>query len=109
MAEAELYEASNSPYSFSVSLSCLQLLRALFERALNITHDLSLTSIAFPFIGTGVLQYPVLDVMKALLDACSLFREKDSTLKTVSMLVWSQDKKTEQVIIYIAHIYSGEN
>lgn len=70
---------------------------------MNITHDISLRSIAFPFIGTGVLKYPPLEVMKALIDACSLFREKDSPLKTVYIVVWDQDSKTEKVIKIVTH------
>ena len=59
---------------------------------------MGLRSIAFPFIGTGILQYPPLEVMKALLDASSLFREKDSPLKTVYIVVWEEDDEAEQVI-----------
>ena len=62
---------------------------------------MGLRSIAFSFIGTGVLKYPPLEVMKALLDASSLFREKDSPLKTVYIVVWEQDHKTEQVNILL--------
>ena len=88
------------------SLFFSQIIRSLFERAMNITHDMGLRSIAFPFIGTGVLKYPPLEVMKALLDASSLFREKDSPLKTVYIVVWEQDHKTEQVNILLDQQFS---
>lgn len=54
-------------------------------------------SIAFPLIGAGRLGYPEMDVIKALVDACSLFREKDSKLKTVSIVVWKYDLGCQEV------------
>ena len=70
---------------------------SLLERTLAITHDLGLPSIAFPLIGAGANNYPVLEVIKAIIDACSLFRQKQSPLKKVVIVVWEHDKKNEQV------------
>ena len=64
---------------------------------MNIAHDMSLTSIAFPMVGPGRLKFSVQKVLTAFLDACSLFRMKDSTLRKVYMLVWEKDKETEKV------------
>lgn len=70
---------------------------SLFERSLAITHDMGLSSIAFPLIGAGRNAYPAIEVVKAILDACSLFRQKDSPLKKVVIVVWSGDTKNQKV------------
>lgn len=77
----------------------LQRLRSLFERALNIAHDLVRDSIAFPMVGAGLLAYPPIEVVvKALIDACSLLREKDSPLKNVTLVIWKNDVETQKVV-----------
>ena len=48
-------------------------------------------------VGAGRLKFSVQKVLTAFLDACSLFRMKDSTLRRVYMLVWEKDKETEKV------------
>ena len=53
---------------------------SLLERSLAIAHDMGLTSVAFPLIGTGANSYPTMEVVQAMLDACSFFRQKGSPL-----------------------------
>lgn len=77
------------------------MLKTLYERSLNIAHDMGLKSIAFPMIGSGRLRYSAKKVLEAFLDACSLFRMKDSSLKKVVMLVWKEDKVTEEVRFFL--------
>ena len=73
---------------------------SLLERSLAIAHDMGSSSIAFPLIGAGVNKYPPMDVIKAILDACSLFRQKDTMLKRVIVVVWEHDKKNQQVCTF---------
>ena len=73
----------------------------LFERSLAITHDMGLTSIAFPLIGAGLNKYPPLTVIEAILDACSLFRQKNSPLKEVVIVIWDKDKHSQNVSIFL--------
>ena len=70
---------------------------SLLERSLAIAHDMGFSSIAFLLIGAGVNKYPPMDVIKAILDACSLFHQKDTALKIVIVEVWENDKKNQQV------------
>ena len=70
---------------------------SLFERSLAITHDMDLVSIAFPLIGSGLNEYPAVEVIKAILDACSLFRQPNSPLKKVVIVIWSGDDKNQKV------------
>ena len=70
---------------------------SLLERTLAITHDMGLSPIAFPLIGAGANNYPALEVIKAIIDACSLFRQKRSPLKKVVIAVWEHGKKNEKV------------
>lgn len=70
---------------------------SLLERSLAITHDMGLSSIAFPLIGAGINKYPATEVIKAILDACSLFRQKVSPLKKIVIVVWKHDHKNQQV------------
>ena len=58
------------------------------------------SSIAFPLIGAGVNKYPPKDVIKAILDACSLFRQKDTALRRVIVVVWEHNKKNQQVCTF---------
>ena len=48
----------------------------LLERSLAITHDMGSTSIDFPLIGAGANNYPPMEVIKAILDACTLSSDK---------------------------------
>ena len=73
----------------------------LFKRSLAITNDLSLTSIAFPLIGVGLNNYPVLTVIEAILDTCSLFRQENSPLKRVVIVIWEMDKQSQQVNFHL--------
>ena len=70
---------------------------SLLERSLAIAHDMGFSSTAFPLIGAGVNKYPPMDVIKAILDACSLFSQKDAALKRVIVVVREHDKKNQQV------------
>lgn len=70
---------------------------SLFERTLNVAHNMGLKSVAFPLIGAGANNYPPLEVMKAIVDACSLFRQKDTPLKEVVIVVWENDSKNIKV------------
>ena len=79
----------------------LQRIMSLLERSLAISHDLGMMSIAFPLIGAGVNNYPCMDVVKSILDACSLFRHKCSPLKRVVIVVWKNDTKNKPV----GHLY----
>lgn len=42
-----------------------------------------------------------MEVIKAMVDACSLFRQKDSRLKKVVIVVWERDQKNQQVCFYV--------
>ena len=70
---------------------------SLFERSLAITHDMGLESLAFPLIWSGLNMYPAVEIIKAILDACSLFRQRDSPLKKVVIVIWSGDDKNQKV------------
>ena len=70
---------------------------SLLERSLAISHDLGMTSIAFPLIGAGVNKGPCMEVVESILDACSLFRHKGSPLKRVVIVVWKNDTKNKPV------------
>lgn len=65
---------------------------------MNIAHDMGMRSIAFPMIGTGLLAYPALEVLKAFVDACSLFRERDSPLQRVAIVVWKHSSEETQEV-----------
>ena len=72
---------------------------SLLERSLAIAHDMGLTSVAFPLIGTGANSYPIMEVVQAMLDACSFFRQKGSPLKSVVIVVWRNAASKKQVIV----------
>ena len=56
---------------------------SLLERSLAIAHVMGLTSVAFPLIGTGAKSYPTMEVVQAMLDACSFCRQKGSPLERI--------------------------
>ena len=64
---------------------------------MNVTYDLGLSSIAIPLIGAGSLEYPLMDIMKALMDACSFYRRYDNQLKRVIMIVHHDDPVSQVV------------
>ena len=72
---------------------------SLFEQALNISHDMGMRSVAFPLIGAGANNYPPIEVMKAIVDACSLFRQPGTLLKKVVIVVWENDSKNIKVML----------
>lgn len=76
------------------------MLQTLFERSLNIAHDMGMTSIAFPMIGCGNLGFSPTQVMAAVLDACSLFHMRSSSLVRVDVIVYERDLVTQQVSVY---------
>ena len=83
---------------------------SLLERSLAILHDLGMTSIAFPLIGAGVNNYPGMEVVKSILDTCSLFRHKGSPLKRVVIVVWKKDTNNKPVChLYMLHVTYTSN
>ena len=60
-------------------------------------HDMCMTSISLPMIGCGNLGLSTVQVMMAMLDACSLFRMKGSTLTRVTLVVNQQDQAIAEV------------
>ena len=72
---------------------------SLFERSLAITHDIGLESIAFPLIGSGLNMYPAVEVIKAILYACSLFRQRDSPLKRSSLSYGLEMTKIKRLVM----------
>mgnify|MGYP001799694802 CR=1 FL=1 len=70
---------------------------SLFERALNVSHDMGMKSVAFPLIGAGLNNYPPMEVMKAIMDACSLLRQPNTPLRRVVIVVWEKNNKTIKV------------
>ena len=78
------------------------MLQTLFERCLNVAHDMGMRSMAFPLTGGGNLGFSAQQVMMAMLDACSLFRMKDSPLMQVIVIVYKYDCVIEEVRVSFA-------
>ena len=72
---------------------------SLFERSLAITHDMGLESLAFPLIWSGLNMYPAVEIIKAILDACSLFRQRDSPLKRSSLSYGLEMTKIKRLVM----------
>ena len=53
-------------------------------------------SIAFPAIGTGILNYPPESVGKAFIEASAKFAEEnpESSLETIKLVIFRRDNKT---------------
>ena len=75
-----------------------QKLKDTIEKCLNEAEKLKAKSIAFPAIGTGVLQYPPETVGKVFLEACTDFAEKyPGNVKIIKLAILSDDTSAKAV------------
>ena len=72
---------------------------AMIEKCLEVADDLNAISIAFPAIGTGILEYPSDVVAKCFLLAFTEFAKgnTDGSLKRIKLVVYTEDSSTKEV------------
>ncbi|XP_071170581.1 protein mono-ADP-ribosyltransferase PARP14-like isoform X3 [Mytilus edulis] len=71
----------------------VKILQMFILMCLNSASDHKMTSIAFPAIGTGVLNFPVDIVAKTMFEIVLLYKQKvpDSSIKSVEFVIYPED------------------
>lgn len=79
-----------------------QILRHFVLQCMMAASEKRFKSIAFPAIGTGVLNFPPSVVAKVMFETVTLYKNQypDCSLKTVEFVIYPKDTATVEVCLY---------